>query len=288
MSYEKNGSTGVIYGDHTFSHVVRFFDNGDTISNLSIVAHNWTGGEIYYAGDMFLDLRNGSDLYVADSNFYRVLLFTNMQSINPLPRVILGVSGSPGSGPRQLNSSNGVTVDNQSRIYVSERYRITRWSPNDTYGVVIAGGATAGGNASQLNGPTSLHLDEPNAWLYAVDMNNHRIQRYSLNSSFPAIGVTVAGGNGPGSGSNQLDKPNSFWISRRTNTIYIADYNNNRIQRWKEGDTKGVTVAGAVDGSEGNDAASLHWPRGVTLNADETFMYVTEYGNTRIQRFQVL
>ena len=290
ISYEDNGRTGMIFADGDFLHVVRFFDDGNTISNLSIVVNNWTGDYIHLPMNMFLDLRNGNNLYLVDYGFYRVLLFSGMQSINPLPQVILGISGSSGSGAYELGTPIGIAVDNQSRIYVSDKYLqyVMRWSPNATHGVIIAGNGTAGGNASQLSGPGFLYLDEVNSWLYVADMNNNRIQRYSLNGSFPAIGVTVAGGNGQGYGRNQLYHPYSFWVSRRTNTIYIADYYNGRIQRWKQGDTKGVTVAGSVDGSPGSDATSLLYPSGVTLNANETFMYVTDSSNSRIQRFRVL
>ena len=290
VSYENNGRTGIVFADTDFQHVVSFIDDGDTIRNLSIVARNWTGDTIHVPADMFLDLHTGNRLYLIDSSFYRVLLFTNMQSLTPLPQVILGVSGSSGTGPRQLDTPNGIAVDNQSRIYVSEKflYRVMRWSPNGTYGVAIAGDGTQGGNASQLDQPAFLYLDEPNSWMYVADVRNHRIQRYSLDGSFPAIGVTVAGGNGQGHAPNQLYNPCSFWVSRHTNTIYIVDFYNHRIQRWKQGDTKGTTVAGSPDGNPGSDSTRLLYPTSVTLNANETFMYVTDSSNSRIQRFRVL
>ena len=70
--------------------------------------------------------------------------------------------------------------------------------------------------------------------------------------------------------------------------MYIADYANNRIQRWQLGASEGVTIAGDPKCRRGSNATMLYYPTGLALNANETQMYVTDLGNKRVQRFQLI
>jgi DNA-binding beta-propeller fold protein YncE len=113
---------------------------------------------------------------------------------------------------------------------------------------------------------------------------NHRIQRYELGVS--ANGTTVAGGHGQGSGSNQLNGPYGVCVSKRTGDIYVADTNNNRIQRWSPGATTGVTIIG-ITGVSGTNSTLLNGPTNVALSTNETFLYVSDCINNRVQRFEL-
>jgi DNA-binding beta-propeller fold protein YncE len=141
-----------------------------------------------------------------------------------------------------------------------------------------------GSSNRQLNRPYGLYLDETNDYLYIADYNNHRIQRYQLNAT--ATGTTVAGGNGAGPGSNQLNQPGGVYVSKKTGDIYIADQDNNRIQRWNQGATAGVTIVG-ITGVSGTNATMLNAPVHVMLNANETYLYVSDTNNHRVQRYNM-
>jgi DNA-binding beta-propeller fold protein YncE len=106
-----------------------------------------------------------------------------------------------------------------------------RWVPNATAGVIIAGKNTPGSDSMSLYGPRGIFLDQNNSLLYVADLSNNRIQVFHLNGTPSYDGTTVADGNGPGSGSHQLDGPCDIWVSSKTGAIYIADTFNNRIQR---------------------------------------------------------
>ncbi|CAM4851781.1 unnamed protein product, partial [Rotaria magnacalcarata] len=57
-------------------------------------------------------------------------------------------------------------------------------------------------------------------------------------------GVTIAGGNGWGNATNQLNYPHGLFVDD-DQTVVIADWGNNRIMQWKNGDTtNGQVVAG--------------------------------------------
>ncbi|CAF1559254.1 unnamed protein product [Adineta ricciae] len=68
--------------------------------------------------------------------------------------------------------------------------------------------------------------------------------------------------------------------------MYIADTNNHRVQRWKLNDTEGVTIAGT--GIAGQNSTMFNATTGLTLNSDETYLYVSDQNNNRVQRFKLL
>ena len=229
-----------------------------------------------------VDTQRANDLYVSDLTSKFVAVFAMMQMTNPPPRIIINSS--------QCNGAAGIAMDQQQNLYIADagNHRILRWAPNATIGVVIAGTGTTDSSSMGLNRPRGIFLDEENSLLYVADMFNNRIQAYYLNGTPPYNGTTVAGGNGAGSGSHQLDRPNSVWVSKKTGAIYITEANNHRIQRWNQGASSGVTVAGSPFGSSGSNATMLYVPHGLAINANETRMYVTDGGNGRVQRFDLI
>jgi gliding motility-associated-like protein len=90
------------------------------------------------------------------------------------------------------------------------------------------------------------------------------------------VGVTVAGGNDFGSAPNQLANPLEIYVDC-AGTIYIADFNNNRVQRWEAGASSGITLVGSTWGE-------LNGPIGVFMDSSHT-LYVAEFYNHRVQRF---
>ena len=181
----------------------------------------------------------------------------------------------------------GVQVAVNGNVYIASTLCnwVTMWKPNATNGTLVAGLATAAaGNDNQsLNWPFGLFLDECHSSLYVVDNKNHRIQKFNLNGS--RIGVTVAGGNGAGSAANQLNNPISLVVSQIDGAMYIADRNNNRVQKWLFNATFGITVAGSSTGIAGNSSYLLNWPFDVKLASGDAYLYVSDYRNHRIQRF---
>ena len=283
-------SGSILVADGSKNQIVCLWDGNSGTNNNSVVARSWTGGNsLVQPYDMFFDGTGGNNLYVSDTGNDRVVIFTGMQSVAPLPKVIAG-TGTTGAGANQLNAPRGVVIDGQGNTIIADygNHRVMRYAPNATSGTMIIGSGTAGSDSRSLNNPMSLFLDELNSWLYVADVSNHRIQRFSLNSSFPLNGTTVAGGYGPGSGSHQLDKPFGIWVSTKTGAVYIADSNNNRVQRWSQGATTGVTIAGDPNGTFGGNAIMLRTPSRLSGNTNETMLYVSDANNHRIQRFQLI
>ncbi len=93
-------------------------------------------------------------------------------------------------------------------------------------------------------------------------------------------GITVAGGNGRGSGANQL-YPDGLFVDSIGN-IYVVDVDNARIQKWAPGATGGITVAGG--NGTGSAPNQLNFPIGLHVDRGGN-MYIADAINDRIQKW---
>ncbi|CAF3733329.1 unnamed protein product, partial [Rotaria sordida] len=108
------------------------------------------------------------------------------------------------------------------------------------------------------------------------------IPNIPANSRWEQNGVTMAGGNGPGSATNQLDCPYGIFIDD-DQTMVIADCYNHRIIQWKMGDTNGQVVAGG--NGEGNRLDQLHSPSDVLIDKETDSLIICDRGNERVVRW---
>jgi len=95
-----------------------------------------------------------------------------------------------------------------------------------------------------------------------------------------STGITVAGISGsPGSADNQLNLPYDIFLDY-ANNLYIADRDNNRIQKYLSGSSIGQRVAGNV--TAGSSSDKLNSPVRVLIDSNED-LYITDRANCRIQ-----
>lgn len=274
------------------NHRVIALWNIDTVrQNISVVATEWAPGQtLNVPRDMYLDVTNTTDLYLSEGSRHLVLLYSNIRGGNSRPRIVAGTNDTGATGLRRLDDPCGVILDSSRNLIVvsSNDHRIIYWPRNAVRGIVIAGLGVASSASTGLNAPNGIALDEQNGLLYVADTGNNRIQRYFLNHTWPCNGTTVAGGNGIGNRSHQLYNPVDIRLSTKTGAMYIVDRDNNRIQRWQQGDTQGVTIAGSPNGILGTGATRLNNPTVMAFNVNETHMYVVDRDNNRVQRFRLI
>ncbi|CAF2652678.1 unnamed protein product [Rotaria sp. Silwood2] len=114
------------------------------------------------------------------------------------------------------------------------------WSTQGT--PIVGTDRQFGSDAFHLGSPFGLFVDRERNNVYIADTENHRVQKFNLKA-IGGAGTTVAGGNGRGSGSNQLNMPWAVYVDKNEN-VYVADTDNSRVQMWAKGATSGVIVAG--------------------------------------------
>ncbi|CAF1512885.1 unnamed protein product, partial [Adineta steineri] len=97
------------------------------------------------------------------------------------------------------------------------------------------------------------------------------------NATWAQNGVTIAGGHGAGSGTNQLIWPQGLFVDD-DQTVVIADWRNNRIMQWKNGDTtNGQVVAGG--NGQGNRLNQLNQPSVVLIDEETDSLIICDFGN---------
>jgi polyhydroxybutyrate depolymerase len=185
----------------------------------------------------------------------------------------------PGQDSAHLFKPVCVFVTANGDIYVSDygNNRVQKWARGATYGVTVAG------NSACLGGSDSAHLQYPwGIWVdksyavYVSDYYNHRVQKWLRNAHF---GITVAGSKvgKKGKDSGHLNLPTGLWISD-SGIVYIADFLNNRIQKWAPGVNYGTTVAGDKYGVAGFDSAHVTYPIALWLDSLKN-IFIADYGN---------
>ncbi|CAF1358470.1 unnamed protein product [Rotaria sordida] len=102
------------------------------------------------------------------------------------------------------------------------------------------------------------------------------------NAKWAQNGLTVAGGNGDGNGTNQVSRPRGVYVDD-DQTIYVAEYSNHRIVEWKYGATSGQVVAGG--NGPGGIANRLYNPEDVIVDKERDSLIICDGWNRRVVRW---
>ncbi|CAF2063463.1 unnamed protein product, partial [Rotaria magnacalcarata] len=165
-------------------------------------------------------------LYVSDYEKHEVRRYQLSEKNSTL------VTGGNGKGDElnQLNEPHYLFVDRDHSVYVSDNWnhRVMKWNKDTKEGIVVAGGQGQGNALTQLSYPDGLFVDTLGT-LYVADSWNDRVIRWTQGDK--EQGTAIVGGNGRGAGENQFNGPRDLSFDRHGN-LYVADENNNRVQRF--------------------------------------------------------
>ncbi|CAF0751668.1 unnamed protein product [Adineta steineri] len=125
---------------------------------------------------------------------------------------------------------------------------------------------------------TGLFIDTNNV-LYCSMYSSNRVIANSLNNISSTVN-TVAGNGSQGSNSMTLSGPHGIFVDGNFR-LYVADCNNNRIQRFDSGSLNATTIV--KNGS--STTVSLDQPTGIVLDADGN-LFIADRGGNRIVRFE--
>lgn len=90
----------------------------------------------------------------------------------------------------------------------------------------------------------------------------------------------MAGTGGYGNAVNQLKGPWDLTVDY-SNTLYVTDRYNHRVQKFARGSVTGITVAGRANGTFGTSLYDLCEPTGIQVDSNGN-MYIADKNNDRI------
>ena len=103
------------------------------------------------------------------------------------------------------------------------------------------------------------------------------------NSTWKQHGIIIAGGNQEGNQLNQLSDPRSIYVDDDNQSIYIADWWNHLIVKWKCDAKNGEIVAGGNE--SGNRMDQLDQPLDVIVDKMNNSLIIWDGGNKRVIRW---
>ncbi|CAF4106763.1 unnamed protein product, partial [Adineta steineri] len=194
----------------------------------------------------------------------------------------------------------------------------TKWKQD---GITIAGGNGQGNQLNQLFQPQGIYVDDDDhQTIYIADSDNHRIVEWKYGAK---NGEIVAGGNGEGNRSDQLQYPRDVIADKKSDSLIICDSGNRRVVRWsrqngKNGETiisnihcdaltmdkngdlyvsdskkneirrwkqgeKEGTIVAGGNG-KGKHLNQLNWSTYIFVDKDHS-IFVSDHGNHRVMRW---
>ncbi len=276
------------------------------------------GREVNYPGGITVDYSsNPPRVYVADTGNNRVLGFRDIRRLRTGEKadLVLGqpdlsstVANYPGGQletPTQKGLLNplGVAVDRDGRVYVTDagNSRMVRFPKPNFDSPAIAPDAdlvlgqanfeskNTSATQATLNQPHGVTLSRAGAVLVSDRVQN-RVLYFAPPFSNGMAATKVIGQASfvtaeTGTLGNRLNSPRGM-VTDGDNRLYLADYNNNRVQIFNDVDTLPAMDAAAgssVTRSFGND--NLIRPEDVAWNRDTGQFWITELARNRVLRY---
>lgn len=263
-----SGSNPDIFVADTENHRVLKFVQG--VADGTVIAGDGTSGsDEWHLNRPGALINTASGLYITDTDNHRIEI---LQSIGSAMIPVAGdatfsYDNTSVRQPRSIALSG-------SQLYIAEYERVSRWEPYNGSGVLVIGpGSTP---AVLFNSYPSAMRIGPDGGAYVADFD--RVVMIDPNSGTPNV---LAGGNGYGTGLNQISNVQGLAVDVEGN-IFVSEGDNNRVVKWAPGATTGVLVAGT--GTAGTALNELSNPSGIDLGPDGS-LFISDTGNSRIVKW---
>ena len=287
-------ATNQSFGDNAHSYVLQWGSFGQI-----------DGGHFFQLESLSVD--NEGNVYVTDSGNARIQKFTSDGQF-------LKTWGVSGTDNGEFKKPTGIaTYENNVYVVDSEQARIQVF---DSTGKFLQSWGKFGSDQGEFFYPQGISISNDGI-VYVADTKNHRIQQFTIDGEF----LSSFGIFGPGDG--RLRTPVDVALGE--NYIYVSDPGNSKIEKYTyEGisvasfdynfggsptqpygltvdpdgniyftdlykhrivkiDPEGTTLK--IFGSVGSDKGKFIAPKDIVLD-DKGYLFVTEYGNNRIQKFE--
>jgi len=228
----------------------------------------WRTPEFNVDGPSGLTVDRYGRLLVADTHFYRVLVFS------PSGELLFQIGdGVQGTTPGRFGYPTDVVIDRAGNFYVAEygdNDRIQVFTPEGKW---LRQWGGHGYEPGEFLKPRSLAIDE-NERLYVADSCNHRIQVFDKEGKL----LNAWGSRGDQAG--QMCFPYDVAIGP-DHALYVCEYGNHRVQKFS---LDGQSLA--LWGSAGRGPGQLYNPYALAVDS-RGYVSVADSNNHRVQRFRL-
>jgi hypothetical protein len=191
--------------------------------------------------------------------------------------------------PWYFNRPKGIAVGPDDLVYVvdTDYARIRKFTRDGLFITQWGREGLGDGEFGRCEGGYNLRNGiafDGNGNVYVTDTINHRIQQFSKDGIFITKWGRNNGDGTSGTDNGEFNYPSDIAVDRE-GFVYVADYWNNRIQKFtfngsfvtKWGRNRGDGNSGAGDGE-------FYWPSSVAVDPGG-YIYVADEFNHRIQKF---
>jgi DNA-binding beta-propeller fold protein YncE len=229
---------------------------------------SWSTPEFNVDGPSGLTVDRFGRLLVADTHFYRVLVYDREGKI--LLQIGDGVQGST---PGRFGYPTDVVIDKAGNFYVSEygeNDRIQVFSPEGKW---LRQWGGHGYEPGEFLRPRAMAIDDEDR-IYVADSTNNRIQVFDTQGKL--LRVWGEKGDGPG----QMYYPFDLAIGP-DGCLYVCEFGNSRVQKFTlDGKSLGIW------GEAGRGHGQLFNPWALAVDSRGA-VSVIDSNNHRVQRFRM-
>ena len=219
-----------------------------------------------------LTIDNDGNLLVADTHYYRMLVYTPSGEL--LEDRTLG--GTLGNGPGEFGLVTDCVQDSQGNYYVAEYGEYDRIQKFTRDGEFLFQWGGHGDELGQFLRPQNLAIDEHDH-IWVADACNHRIQVFDATGE-EAVLIRHWGEEGTETG--QLKYPYDLVLDGQGH-LYVCEFGNHRVQKFTlDGELVGVW------GNIGRDPGQLHNPWAIVRDSRGRTHVLDTY-NHRVQRIRL-
>jgi DNA-binding beta-propeller fold protein YncE len=233
-----------------------------------VFLRGWRTPDFNVDGPSGLTVDRYGRLLVADTHFYRVLVFSESGEL--LFQIGDGVQGTT---PGRFGYPTDVVIDRAGDFYVAEygdNDRIQVFTPEGKW---LRQWGGHGYEPGEFLKPRAIAIDEQDR-LYVADSCNHRIQVFDKEGKL--LNAWGSRGDKPG----QMCFPYDLAIGP-DHALYVCEYGNHRVQKFTM-DGKAV----AIWGTAGRGPGQLYNPYALAVDSRGS-VSVVDSNNHRVQRFRL-
>lgn len=218
---------------------------------------------------------------IIGNNIYRVGYFSepaefssHLGEISLILKSFKVVNPSASTSNLEVTPAPITESDTNSQITANQSY--FKFKEGDLAVTFIGKWGSFGHDESQFDHPAGVAVHPDSNAVYVADINNNRIQKFTLDGQF----VTEWGSFGTDDG--KFNHPADVAIDKDSRTVFVTDIENNRVQIFNP-DGQFISSFGSGGTAEGQ----FDHPGSIAIDSRSGFVFIADIGNNRVQKFSL-